>query len=141
MKNCFYMILISNMSIKNSNLLRKTQRSSNSVSTLRSLYLQFSVDVCKFCHRLAIFGVDVFLIVWQPSKDGYQPVVTKLNVAAGLAELMCMKYKAAARLFLAANFDHVDFPEVTGTDLSSRVSAPILDMTECDLIIFVNSYL
>jgi len=39
-------------------------------------------------------------------------VVTKLNVAAGLGELMCSKYKAAARLFLSANIDHCDFPEV-----------------------------
>jgi len=38
--------------------------------------------------------------------------VTKLNVAAGLGELMCNKYKAAARLFLSANIDHCDFPEV-----------------------------
>jgi len=35
-----------------------------------------------------------------------------LNVAAGLGELMCSKYKAAARLFLSANIDHCDFPEV-----------------------------
>ena len=35
-----------------------------------------------------------------------------MNVAAGLGELMCSKYKAAARLFLSANIDHCDFPEV-----------------------------
>ena len=45
-------------------------------------------------------------------------MVTKLNVAAGLGELMCSKYKAAARLFLSANIDHCDFPEVLGFSLS-----------------------
>jgi len=49
----------------------------------------------------------------QPNKEGNQAVVTKLNVAAGLGELMCGKYKAAARLFLTANIDHCDFPEVS----------------------------
>lgn len=53
------------------------------------------------------------IICIQPNKEGNQAVVTKLNVAAGLGELMCAKYKAAARLFLTANIDHCDFPEVS----------------------------
>jgi hypothetical protein len=53
------------------------------------------------------------IVCFQPNKEGNQAVVTKLNVAAGLGELMCGKYKAAARLFLTANIDHCDFPDVS----------------------------
>ncbi|XP_077864097.1 COP9 signalosome complex subunit 1-like [Saccoglossus kowalevskii] len=39
-------------------------------------------------------------------------VVTKLKCAAGLAELATKKYKAAAKYFLQASFDHCDFPDL-----------------------------
>ncbi|XP_070579826.1 COP9 signalosome complex subunit 1-like isoform X4 [Ptychodera flava] len=39
-------------------------------------------------------------------------VVTKLKCAAGLAELATKKYKAAAKYFLQASFDHTDFPDL-----------------------------
>lgn len=45
-------------------------------------------------------------------KDNNQAIVTKLKVAAGLAELATRKYKAAAKLFLQASLDHCDFPEL-----------------------------
>lgn len=38
--------------------------------------------------------------------------LSKLKCAAGLSELANKKYKAAARNFLLAQFDHLDFPEV-----------------------------
>lgn len=46
------------------------------------------------------------------SKDTNNIIVTRLKCAAGLAELATKKYKAAARNFLLANFDHCDFPEM-----------------------------
>ena len=49
---------------------------------------------------------------FQPGKDGNQQLLTKLRVAAGLADMVCAKFKNAAKLFLQANIDHVDFPEV-----------------------------
>ncbi|XP_016839355.1 COP9 signalosome complex subunit 1 [Nasonia vitripennis] len=45
-------------------------------------------------------------------KDNSQGIVTKLKVAAGLAELATKKYKSAAKLFLQASLDHCDFPEI-----------------------------
>ncbi|XP_014219476.1 COP9 signalosome complex subunit 1 isoform X2 [Copidosoma floridanum] len=45
-------------------------------------------------------------------KDNNQAIVTKLKVAAGLAELATKKYKSAAKLFLNASLDHCDFPEI-----------------------------
>uniref|UniRef100_T1J1H8 PCI domain-containing protein n=1 Tax=Strigamia maritima TaxID=126957 RepID=T1J1H8_STRMM len=45
-------------------------------------------------------------------KDGNQAVITKLQCAAGLAELANKKYKSAAKNFLQASFDHCDFPEL-----------------------------
>ncbi|XP_033211756.1 COP9 signalosome complex subunit 1 isoform X3 [Belonocnema kinseyi] len=45
-------------------------------------------------------------------KDNNQAIVTKLKVAAGLAELATKKYKSAAKLFLQASLDHCDFPEL-----------------------------
>nr|CAD7592976.1 unnamed protein product [Timema genevievae] len=41
-----------------------------------------------------------------------QTILTRLKCAAGLAELATKKYKSAAKHFLAANFDHCDFPEL-----------------------------
>ncbi|KAI8512254.1 PREDICTED: COP9 signalosome complex subunit 1-like [Branchiostoma belcheri] len=41
-----------------------------------------------------------------------QSVVTKLKCAAGLAELATKKYKASAKYFLQASFDHCDFPDM-----------------------------
>ncbi|KAL5292581.1 GPS1 family protein [Megaselia abdita] len=46
------------------------------------------------------------------SKDVNNTIVTRLKCAAGLAELATKKYKAAAKNFLLANFDHCDFPEM-----------------------------
>ncbi|XP_046472824.1 COP9 signalosome complex subunit 1 isoform X1 [Neodiprion pinetum] len=45
-------------------------------------------------------------------KDNNQAVITKLKIAAGLAELTTMKYKMAARHFLQASLDHCDCPEL-----------------------------
>lgn len=52
------------------------------------------------------------LFHFQPTKDQNQQVITKLRVASGLADLACMRYKNAAKQFLSAHFDSVDFPEV-----------------------------
>jgi len=38
--------------------------------------------------------------------------ITKLKCAAGLAELSNQKYKAAAKCFLQAQFDHLNYPEL-----------------------------
>lgn len=46
------------------------------------------------------------------NKDANNTIVTRLKCAAGLAELATKKYKAAAKNFLLANFDHCDFPEM-----------------------------
>lgn len=45
-------------------------------------------------------------------KDHNLAIVTKLKVAAGLAELATRNYKSAAKLFLQASLDHCDFPEI-----------------------------
>ncbi|XP_063228668.1 COP9 signalosome complex subunit 1 isoform X2 [Bacillus rossius redtenbacheri] len=45
-------------------------------------------------------------------KESNQTIMTRLKCAAGLAELATTKYKTAAKNFLAANFDHCDFPEL-----------------------------
>ncbi|XP_011503070.1 PREDICTED: COP9 signalosome complex subunit 1 [Ceratosolen solmsi marchali] len=45
-------------------------------------------------------------------KDNNLAIVTKLKIAAGLAELATRKYKSAAKLFLQASLDHCDFPEI-----------------------------
>ncbi|GAB6021371.1 cop9 signalosome complex subunit [Chamberlinius hualienensis] len=45
-------------------------------------------------------------------KEGNLAIVTKLQCAAGLAELANKKYKSAAKNFLQANFDHCDFPDL-----------------------------
>lgn len=55
--------------------------------------------------------------------------MTNLKVAAGLADMVCGRYKAAAKQFLQANLDHVDFPEVSKilyfkfTDILTRLLA------------------
>lgn len=46
------------------------------------------------------------------SKDVNQSVFTKLKCAAGLADLATKDYKAAAKHFLQASFDHCDFPDM-----------------------------
>lgn len=46
------------------------------------------------------------------SKDTNQSILTRLKCAAGLAELATKEYKAAAKHFLQASFDHCDFPEI-----------------------------
>ncbi|KAM0732032.1 COP9 signalosome complex subunit 1 [Formica fusca] len=45
-------------------------------------------------------------------KDNNQAIITKLKVAAGLAELATRKYKMAAKHFLQASLDHCDCPEL-----------------------------
>ncbi|XP_077272434.1 COP9 signalosome subunit 1b [Temnothorax americanus] len=45
-------------------------------------------------------------------KENNQAIVTKLKVAAGLAELATRKYKMAAKHFLQASLDHCDCPEL-----------------------------
>ncbi|XP_014223836.1 COP9 signalosome complex subunit 1 isoform X1 [Trichogramma pretiosum] len=45
-------------------------------------------------------------------KENNMGIITKLKVAAGLAELATRKYKTAAKLFLQASLDHCDFPEI-----------------------------
>ncbi|XP_037113440.1 COP9 signalosome complex subunit 1 isoform X1 [Syngnathus acus] len=54
-----------------------------------------------------------------------QAVLTKLKCAAGLAELASRKYKAAAKCFLQASFDHCDCPEVSQGSLRPYYSACI----------------
>ncbi|KAH8406090.1 hypothetical protein KR215_005051 [Drosophila sulfurigaster] len=51
----------------------------------------------------------------EGSKEANAQVHTRLECAAGLAELQQKKYKAAAKHFLSANFDHCDFPEMIST--------------------------
>ncbi|XP_030387154.1 COP9 signalosome complex subunit 1b [Scaptodrosophila lebanonensis] len=51
----------------------------------------------------------------EGSKEANAQVHTRLECAAGLAELQLKKYKVAAKHFLAANFDHCDFPEMIST--------------------------
>ncbi|XP_035718504.1 COP9 signalosome complex subunit 1-like [Vespa mandarinia] len=46
------------------------------------------------------------------SKDNNQAIITKLKVAAGLAELATRQYKMAARHFLQASLDHCDCPDL-----------------------------
>lgn len=46
------------------------------------------------------------------SKDMNQSILTHLKCAAGLADLATKEYKAAAKHFLQASFDHCDFPEI-----------------------------
>lgn len=72
-----------------------------------SIYLQNWPHVTTYVSK-----AETTPYLMEPSREGSQAVVTKLNVAAGLGELMCSKYKAAARLFLSANIDHCDFPEL-----------------------------
>ncbi|XP_066598723.1 COP9 signalosome complex subunit 1 isoform X2 [Prorops nasuta] len=45
-------------------------------------------------------------------KDNSQSIVTKLHVAAGLAELATRQYKMAAKHFLQTSLDHCDCPEL-----------------------------
>uniref|UniRef100_H2Z8A6 PCI domain-containing protein n=1 Tax=Ciona savignyi TaxID=51511 RepID=H2Z8A6_CIOSA len=42
----------------------------------------------------------------------HMAIITKLNCAAGLAQLATGKYKMAAKSFLQASVDHCDFPEL-----------------------------
>lgn len=51
----------------------------------------------------------------EGSKEANAQVHTRLECAAGLAELQQKKYKVAAKHFLNANFDHCDFPEMIST--------------------------
>ncbi|XP_015174582.1 PREDICTED: COP9 signalosome complex subunit 1 [Polistes dominula] len=46
------------------------------------------------------------------SKDSGQTILTKLKVAAGLAELATRQYKMAAKHFLQASLDHCDCPDL-----------------------------
>ncbi|XP_043497302.1 COP9 signalosome complex subunit 1 isoform X1 [Polistes fuscatus] len=46
------------------------------------------------------------------SKDSNQTIITKLKVAAGLAELATRQYKMAAKHFLQASLDHCDCPDL-----------------------------
>ncbi|XP_068149791.1 COP9 signalosome complex subunit 1b [Drosophila tropicalis] len=48
----------------------------------------------------------------EGSKEANAQVHTRLECAAGLAELQQKKYKVAAKHFLNANFDHCEFPEM-----------------------------
>lgn len=52
-----------------------------------------------------------------PEYSTSSPIATKLHCAAGLADLSSKKYKAAAKHFLATNFDHM------GSDFSEILSA------------------
>jgi COP9 signalosome complex subunit 1 len=72
-----------------------------------SIYLQNWTHVTTYVSK-----AETTSFLTEPNKEGNQAVVTKLNIASGLGELMCNKYKAAARLFLSANLDHCDFPEL-----------------------------
>jgi len=72
-----------------------------------SIYLQNWSHVSSYVSK-----AEATLVLCDPNKENPPPVFTKLKVAAGLADLACCKYKTAAKYFLQANFDHVDFPEL-----------------------------
>nr|CAD7441526.1 unnamed protein product [Timema bartmani] len=70
----------------------------NSVSNKEEVYLHLHGEI----KRNSVHGKD----------SNNQTILTRLKCAAGLAELATKKYKSAAKHFLAANFDHCDFPEL-----------------------------
>ncbi|XP_037930995.1 COP9 signalosome complex subunit 1b [Teleopsis dalmanni] len=76
-----------------------------------SLYLQNWSHVLSYVSKAE--GTPDFA---ESGKDTNHAVLTRLKCAAGLAELQSKKYKAAAEYFLAANFDHCDFPEMISTN-------------------------
>jgi COP9 signalosome complex subunit 1 len=72
-----------------------------------SVYLQNWSHVVSYVNKAE---TTPFLL--EPTKDQNQQVITKLRVASGLADLQCHRYKNAAKQFLMANVDSVDFPEL-----------------------------
>jgi COP9 signalosome complex subunit 1 len=72
-----------------------------------SIYLQNWSHVSSYVSK----GETTLQLV-ESTKENPPPVLTKLRAAAGLADLACSKYKTAAKFFLQAVFDHVDFPEL-----------------------------
>lgn len=52
----------------------------------------------------------------ESNKDNIQAIVTKLKVSAGVAELVGGRYREAAKSFLQANYDYVDFPELLSSN-------------------------
>lgn len=73
-----------------------------------SIYLQNWSHVLSYVSKAE--GTPDF--VEGHSKDGNQAVLTRLKCAAGLAELANKEYKAAAKHFLQASFDHCEFSEM-----------------------------
>lgn len=73
-----------------------------------SVYLQNWSHVTSYVNK-----AETTPEITEPQgKDGYQTVSTKLQCAAGLAELANKKYKTSAKHFLQANLDHCDFPDL-----------------------------
>ncbi|XP_078048815.1 COP9 signalosome subunit 1b [Augochlora pura] len=73
-----------------------------------SVYLQNWTHVLSYVTKAESTsdGSDVH------AKDINQSIVTKLKVAAGLAELATRRFKLAAKHFLQASLDHCDCPEL-----------------------------
>ena len=51
----------------------------------------------------------------------YTGYISGFFLSTGLAELALNKYKSAAKYFLQAQFDHFDYKEVRGRNLSQTV--------------------
>lgn len=73
-----------------------------------SVYLQNWSHVLSYCSK-AESTPD---FAEGNGKDANQSILTRLRCAGGLAELASRKYKNAAKLFLSANFDYADCPEL-----------------------------
>ncbi|RWS02940.1 COP9 signalosome complex subunit 1-like protein [Dinothrombium tinctorium] len=79
-------------------------------------YCTSGKHVLNMC--MNVIKVSIYLQNWShvltyvakaeatPEYTSNSPIATKLHCAAGLADLASKKYKAAAKHFLAANFDH-----------------------------------
>ncbi|BFF97056.1 COP9 signalosome complex subunit 1b [Drosophila madeirensis] len=76
-----------------------------------SIYLQNWVHVMSYISKAE--STPDFA---EGSKEANAQVHTRLECAAGLAELQQKKYKVAAKHFLNANFDHCEFPEMISTN-------------------------
>lgn len=89
-------------------------------------YCTSGKHVVNMC--LNVIKVSIYLQNWShvlsyvskaectPDVSDGQAVQTRLKCAAGLADLATKKYKAAAKHFLQANFDHCDFPDMLSSN-------------------------
>ena len=70
---------------------------------------------------LLLLATSTVCIIKLSIQERHTNVFLGFFLSTGLAELALNKYKSAAKYFLQAQFDHFDYKEVRGRNLSQTV--------------------